>query len=73
MCAQAIKIAIILPLFIVFVPKISYLGISTLVCTIYTTGINIYYSRKLLPDLSIKVKYFDLKAIKEMDKSTKVE
>jgi len=64
--SQVLRVAILLPLFLYFAPKISYLGISAIVCNIYCILFSIYYTRKLLPDLTIKRKYFDFKAIKEL-------
>lgn len=64
--SQGLRAAIILPLFLCCTPRISYLGISTIACSLYVIIFNIYYTRKLLPDLAIKRKYFDFKAVKEL-------
>lgn len=64
--SQVLRAAILIPLFMFCVPKISYLGISTVACSIYVIIFNIYYTRKLLPELTIKRKYFDFKAVKEL-------
>ena len=64
--SQVLRMAILLPLFALCAPKISYLGISALFCSLYTIGYNIYYMRKLLPDIQIRRKYFDFAAIKEL-------
>ena len=64
--SHILKALIVVPLFVLFIPRVSYLGISTLLCGIYVIVFNIYYTRKLLPDIKIRKKYFDFKAIKEL-------
>ena len=64
--SNLLKVAIILPAFILFVPRVSYLGISTLACGLYAFGFNVYYMKKLLPDLSIRRAFFDIKAVIEI-------
>lgn len=64
--AQMLRIAIIFTLFLLLSPRISYLGVATLACNLFGVIFNIYYTRKLLPNLRIKQKYFDFKVIKEL-------
>ena len=64
--SQVLRAAIILPLFLLLTPRVSFLAISTLACSIYTIAFNIYYTHKLLPELKIKRRFFDFKAIKEL-------
>jgi O-antigen/teichoic acid export membrane protein len=49
-----------------FPSTVWYLGLSTLICTFYNLSWNIYYTRKLLPQIQVKKKYFDFHAIKEI-------
>ena len=64
--SHALKALIVVPLFILFAPRVSFLGVSTLLCGIYVIVFNIYYTKKLLPDIKIRKKHFDFKAIKEL-------
>lgn len=59
--------AIVLVLLFAFcAPKVSYLGITSLMVGIYCAGYNFYYVRKLTPYLHIKKRYFDIKAVWEL-------
>ncbi len=64
--SNAVRVAIILLLFFLFSPKVSYIGISSLAAGIYVFVFNIYYTRKLLPDIHIRRKHFDIGAIREV-------
>ena len=64
--SQIIRVIILVLLFALCVPKVSYMGIATVVCSIYIFVYNVLFRRKLLPELHIKRKYFDFKAIKEL-------
>lgn len=61
--SNIIRAVFLCGMFFLFSPKVSYMGISALVVGFYTTIFNIYYTRKFLPDLTIKRRYFDLKAV----------
>lgn len=47
-------------------PKILYLGITTLLTSLYCIIFNYYYIHKLTPQLHIKKEYFDIKAVVEL-------
>ncbi len=47
-------------------PKILYLGITTLLTSLYCIIFNYYYIHKLTPYLHIKKAYFDMKAVIEL-------
>lgn len=64
--SHALKALIVVPLFVLFAPRVSFLGASTLICGVYVIIFNIYYTKKLLPDIKIRKKHFDFKAIKEL-------
>lgn len=61
--SNIIRAVFLCGMFFLFSPKVSYMGISALVVGFYTTIFNIYYTYKFLPDLTIKRRYFDLKAV----------
>lgn len=59
--------AIILVLLFMFAaPKISYLGITALLTSVYCVVYNMYYMHKYLPQIKINKKHFDFQAIKEL-------
>ena len=41
------------------------MGIASLVCTVYVICVNYYYTKKLMPIVKIKYKFFDLQKIKK--------
>lgn len=49
-----------------FPANVWYLGLSTVLCTFYTLALNIYFTKRLLPEIKIQRKYFDFAAIKEI-------
>lgn len=64
--ANIIKVIILIFSFSFFKASVWYLGFASLICTIFISIYDIYYKKKLLPDLIIDRKYFDYKAIKEL-------
>lgn len=61
-----LKIGLLGVLFAVFQPSIKYLGIATLISTIYLFIFNIRYTIKLLPNIQISKKFFSLRKTKEL-------
>lgn len=61
-----LRVSILLVLFAVFQPKIYYIAIASVVCTILGSIINIFITRKLVPELKIKVRYFNFESIKTL-------
>ena len=59
-----LKFVLILVLFLIFKPAVFYVGIATLIASIYILIFNIKYTKQLLPDIKIKKKYFSIKKIK---------
>lgn len=64
--SNILKSASILLLFMIFSPRVYYVAIASLLCTLYITVYNWYYHKKLLSQLTIKRKYFDWKYVKEL-------
>ncbi|MDU7455584.1 Polysaccharide biosynthesis protein [uncultured Clostridium sp.] len=64
--SNIIRAILILVLFIMFKPKVFYLGVVSCIVTLYTVGFNIFYTKKLLPEIKIKLKYYDLKYVIEI-------
>ena len=64
--SNILKVVCILMLFMIFSPKVYYIAISSLICTIYIAVYNWYYHKKLLSELRIKRDYFDWKYVKQL-------
>lgn len=64
--SNILRAILILILFIAFKPKVFYLGIVSCIVTLYTVGFNIFYTKRLLPEIMIKFKYYDLKYVIEI-------
>lgn len=61
--SNILRLVILVPLFLLFQPHVSYIGISALVMGMYVFLFNIYYTKKLLPDIHLKLSYFRIKAV----------
>lgn len=64
--AHALKALLLIALFYFFAPAVWFIGLATVISTVYTIGTNIMFKRKLTPELRISFKYFDAKSIKEL-------
>lgn len=64
--SNIIRVILTVSLFMLFEPKVSFIGITALVTGIYIALFRIYYARKLLPELKINKKYYDFKKIVEL-------
>jgi len=62
--SSIIKVLVIVGLFVLFKPATFYIGIATLIASIYILLFNIKYTKELLPGIKIKKKNFSLKKIK---------
>jgi O-antigen/teichoic acid export membrane protein len=64
--ASIIKAVLLILLFVLLEPAVSYLGFVYCVTLIYATIFNVYYTKKLLPEINIRKAYFDIKAVYEL-------
>ena len=64
--AHALKALLLIALFYFFDPAVWFIGLATVISTVYTIGTNIMFKRRLTPELKISFKYFDTKSIKEL-------
>ena len=67
--SNIIRVVIILLLYYLFEPRISYLVVGSCLSTVYLVAANIYYHRKLTPDLSYNRYAFDVATVFEVIKS----
>lgn len=58
-----IKMLLIVGLFFLFNPSVYFIGVATLVSSIFIAAYSLYYKKKLLPDIKIVRKSFDVKAL----------
>lgn len=58
-----IKVGLMVALFAVFIPKVFYVGLAILVASIFLLITDVYYTKKLLPNIKIHPKYFSKKSI----------
>lgn len=61
-----IRVVSLLLMFSLFTPSVSYIGIANLLVISFVLITNIYFTKKLLPDIKISKKYFDFNAVKEL-------
>jgi len=61
-----IRVAILVLLFIFFKPRVSYIGFTSLISLLYGAFFNMYYTKKLLPNIQIRKAYFNSKAVLEL-------
>lgn len=66
MLGNIIKIAIILIMIFTMTPHVWYVGIGTLISTIFIIVMNMSYKKKLTPQIKISIKYFEWKSVKEL-------
>lgn len=64
-----IRIAVLLFCYLVLDIHVWYIGLALFLMGLYNLLKNIYYSKKLTPELKINKKYFDIKVIWELIKS----
>jgi len=64
--SNMIKLLITVVLFTILPAKIFYIGIASLISTIFVAITNTSLTRKLLPEIKISIKNFKLKAVKTM-------
>jgi len=63
------KAGLLFLLFAFLEPKVSYVGIVSCIISIYVLIMNIYYTKKILPEVSINKKYLDFKKVFQIIKS----
>lgn len=61
-----LQMAMLLGLFLLFAPRVSYLGIASVVASIYLVAANIIIKRRLTPEFYLSRKDYDWKSIREI-------
>lgn len=61
-----LRAGVLVALFAIFSPKIYYVTASVLVLNLYTCIANWYYTKKLMPELSLNFRQYSFKAVKDL-------
>ena len=69
MQSQVLRVIIIVGLFTIFQPSIYFVGIGTLIITIYITLFSFYYKQKLLPQIKLQKKHISFSSMGVLIKS----
>lgn len=64
--ASILNVVLVLGMFLLLSPHISYVVIGTLAATVFTAFSNLYYSRKLIPDLRFRMSDFNPQCVKDI-------
>ncbi len=64
--SSVFRVLCIILLFNLLAPKLYYVAVGSLVATIYCFVLNIYYTKKLLPQIKVSHKNFEFKKVKEL-------
>lgn len=64
--SYVIRATLLFGLFACFKANIIFIGLVTLIITCFNQAMNIFYKKKMIPNLVIKKKYFHISKVKEM-------
>lgn len=64
--SNVLRVLMIVLLFSLFKPSVYFVGLTTLVCTLFIAGYSAYYKKTLLPFLGYSRKDFSFKAVREL-------
>lgn len=67
--SNIIRVALLILLFYFFRPSLSYIGIAHLVVALFLMVMNMRYTRRLLPEITVSRKYFRISAVRELTAS----
>lgn len=64
--SNILRVLLIVLLFTIFGTNIYYVVLATFVTSLYCFGFNYFYTKKYIPELQVRKKYFSFRAIKEL-------
>lgn len=64
--SNILRVVALVMLFSMFKPNVCYIGLASIICTVFITISNIQLKKKLLPQLKVKYEYFDIAIIREL-------
>lgn len=63
---NVIRVILLISMFMILKPNVSYVGVVAFIVTVYSSVFNIYYTKKLLPQINISKKIYNFKVIIEV-------
>ena len=64
--SNLLRVGVLIVAFSFFVPAVWYVGAAVVIATLYLYVWNVYYTKKLLPEIKVKYQYFDVSVIKTL-------
>jgi len=64
--SNLLRVGVLIVAFSFFVPSVWYVGLAVLIATLYLYVWNVYYTKKLLPEIKVNRQYFDISVIKTL-------
>lgn len=64
--SNLLRVGVLIVAFSFFVPSVWYVGVAVVIATLYLYVWNVYYTKKLLPEIKVKRHYFDASVIKTL-------
>lgn len=64
--SQFLKVIVLLLAFRFFKASVWYVGLAAFLCGLYVIAVNLYYTKKFLPYVKIRKRYFDFEKIKQL-------
>lgn len=61
-----IRVVVLVGCFVLFSPRVFYVGLATLLMTVYSTAFSYHYRKKLLPHIRVRRSFFRFSAVKEI-------
>ena len=66
MLGSILRISVIIILLLVLQPHVWYVGLGSIISTIFIIALNMRYKQKLMPQVKISLKLFEWKSVKEL-------
>ena len=64
--SNVMRVAVLILSFSLFIPRLWYVGLAALLCSVYIALCNIRYTRLLTPEMTVALRDFDFKKVKEL-------
>jgi len=61
-----LRVVLLCALYGTLPPNVAYIGLATCICTLVGLIINLYYTKKLIPDIKVKKGYISIAKVKEL-------
>lgn len=64
--SSILRITVLLVMLVTLTPHVWYVGLASLLCTVYLIGAYRHYQKEFMPEIHIAFHYFDWKSVKEL-------